>query len=210
MRARHLWVAIPVLAVLAACTTQRTGSSAPTNTSRSASGSNSSTPVLPPRPRELDLTYVNPCTDVLTMDQLHQLAYDLGYQRQPILGKSDIHGGPSCLFSSTDPPDQPSRDLASLVLISTSEGAEVWLTDPRRKPPPDKYRLVTVMGYPALVLPHPFIVDNCDLVVDVHKGQYLEVDSSPGTSKSGTSPDPYCAEAQKVAGMIIQNLSARK
>jgi hypothetical protein len=86
-------------------------------------------------------------------------------------------------------------------------GAEVWLTDPDRKRNANLARKTTISAFPALVLPHPSIVDNCAVVVDVHDGQYLEVDSSPSGGAKGTSPDPYCAEAQRVAEMAIQTLS---
>ena len=221
MRTHRLLVAAALLGALTACTVEKTGSPNPgnggqsrsntANSSRAPSSSSTSTArVLPQRPRELDLTGVNPCTDVLTRDQLHQLAYDLGYQRKPQAGKSDIHGGQACLYASTSPPDQPSRDIASLITISTSEGAEAWLNDPRRKRSPDQYRVTTILGFPALILPNPAVVDNCDVVVDVHSGQYLEVNPSSGGSKRGTSPDPYCAEGQRVAELVVQNLLARR
>jgi hypothetical protein len=66
------------------------------------------------------------------------------------------------------------------------------------------------MEFPALVLPNPSFVDNCAVVVDVHDGQYLEVDSSPSGGAKGSSPDPYCTEAQRVAGLAIQTLSTRR
>lgn len=218
MKVRRLLVAAAVVCMVAACTSETTGSPSPQNTGRSStsappttstSSSRSTEHPLPPRPRDLDISGVNPCTDVLTRDQLRKLAYDLGYLEKPIAGKSPIHGGPLCGYASSNPPDQLSRDLGSLVIISTSEGADVWLTDPQRKRPPDKYHLATIAGFPALVLPNPVIVTNCAIVVDVHDGQYLQVDSSSNDGK-GTSPDPYCAEAQRVAGMVMENLLARR
>jgi len=109
-----------------------------------------------------------------------------------------------------NPFDQPSRKIGSLISISTSEGAEAWLTDPRRKTSADLHRKASVAGFPALILPHPSFVDDCAVVVDVHDGQYLEVDSSPGGDAEGTSPDPYCSEAGRVSGIVLRNLSARK
>lgn len=218
MKVRRLLVAAAMVCMVAACTSETTGSPSPRNTGRSntpaprttsTSSSRSTERPLPPRPRDLDISGVNPCTDVLTRDQLHKLVYDLGYLDKPIPTKSLIHGGPVCGYASSNPPDQPSRDLGSLVIISRSEGAEIWLTDPQRKRPPDKYRLTTIAGFPALVLPNPVIVTNCAIVVDVHDGQYLQVDSSANDGK-GTSSDPFCAEAQRVAGMVMENLLARR
>lgn len=164
---------------------------------------------LPPRPRDIDLTNVDPCRDVLTRDQLHQLAYDLGYQRAPQPDTSRIDDARTCVYSSSTPLDQPSRDIGSLVAISTSAGAEIWLSDSRRNRT-NPARQTTVDGFPGLIMPHPRIVDNCAVVIDVHDGQYLEVESSPSGGVKGTSPDPYCAEAQRVGEMVLQNLSGRK
>jgi hypothetical protein len=164
--------------------------------------------LLPPRQRELDLTGVDPCKDLLTDKQLRELVYDLGYERSPRPSTSDIHDGPGCSFSSSRPRDQQTRDIGSLVGVSVTEGAEAWLTDPARKPdkPPE---IVDIEGFSALVLPHPKLPDNCMVVVDTAESQYLEVSSSPDTGE-GTSVEPYCAEAERVAGMAIQTLSASR
>lgn len=214
MRVSRLAFAAAMIGMAVACGTEKTGNANPGRTDPpSGSTSSRATPpsdqLLPPRPRDLDLAGVDPCKDVLTDNQLHDLAYDLGYQRAPIAGTSAIDNVPICGYSSESPPDQPSRDIGSLIGISLSAGAEVWLTDPARKSSADLARQANIAGFPALVLPHPRIVDNCTAVVDVHEGQYLRVDSSSSGSVKGTSPEPYCAEAQRVAAMVIQTLDAR-
>jgi hypothetical protein len=158
----------------------------------------------------LDLTGVDPCSyDVLTQQQLHQLAYDLGYQRKPGPGTVGFDNGRSCGYSSSTPPDQPSRNIGSIVVISTSAGAEIWLTDPNRQGSGKRARRTTIAGFPALVMPHPRFVDNCAAVVDLHEGQYLMVESTPD-GFDDTKVEPYCAEAERVAGMAVQTLSARR
>jgi Protein of unknown function (DUF3558) len=213
-------VAVAVLGMLAACTTSNAGNPTPepnsppsratTSVSTTSTTPSSTTRLLPPRPRDMDLTSVDPCKDVLTQDQLRQLAYDLGYQRAPGPGHVVTDNGRTCTYSSSRPTDQPSRDIGSLVIVSTSAGAEVWLTDPGRKSSADLARMTTVAGFPALVLPNPSFVANCAVAVDVNDGQYLGVQSRPSGGAEGTSPDPYCAEAQHVAELIVQNLLARK
>jgi hypothetical protein len=214
MSVRRLAPAAAALVVIVACSAEKVGNPAPERTSRSSDTTPSTTTtstsrLLPPRPRELDLSGVDPCTDVLTDNQLHELAYDLGYQRAPIPNTSAIDNARTCGYSSESPPDQASRDIGSLVAISLSAGAEAWLTDPARKTSADRARQAKVGEFPALVLPNPQVVDNCTVVVDVHERQYFRVDSSSSGSVKGTSPEPYCTEAQRVAGMIIQTLSAR-
>lgn len=209
---------IAAVALLAGCTVRSSGDPAATST-----GSDSSDPsagdgtettdakfadLLPPRPRELDLTGVDPCKDLLTDQQLRELAYDLGYARPPQPDHSDIHGGPDCTFSSTGLSGGTDRNMASLVGISTSEGALAWITDPARVPD-TRPEVVTIEAFHALVLPHPKLADNCMVVVDTAEGQYLEVTSSQATGE-GTSPDPYCTEAERVAGMAIQTISASR
>jgi Protein of unknown function (DUF3558) len=221
MKVHRLLVVAIVIGTLAACTSETVGSPSTQNTRRSSSpapGTTTSTSTttsrspersLPPRPRDLDLTGVDPCKDVLTRDQLRRLVYDLGYLDKPIATRSVINGGPACTYASQFPPDQPSRGIGSLVVISTSEGAEVWLTE-ARKPSPDKYRLTSIVGFPALVMPHPVLLDDCAVVVDVHAGQYLQVNSNPTHRQVNGPAEPYCAEAQRVAGMVMETLLARR
>jgi hypothetical protein len=164
--------------------------------------------LLPPRPRELDLTGVDPCKDLLTERQLRELDYDLGYARPPKSGHSDIHGGPDCTFASNGGAGGSSRNVRSLVGISTTEGALTWITDPARTPDA-RPEVVTVRGFSALVLPNPKVPGNCAVVVDTAEGQYLDVSSSQDDGE-GTDPEPYCEEAEHVAGMAIQTISASR
>jgi hypothetical protein len=204
-----------VLVALSGCAVSRGGDPAPVGSTSPASTSPTSettdprfADLLPPRPRELDLTGVQPCTDLLTGQQLRELDYDRGFVRPPPADRSDIHGGPNCLFGSTALTGGPNRNMSSLVGVSTSEGALAWVTDPLRTPK-DQPDVVTVEGFSALVLPHPRLPDNCLVVVDTAQGQYLEVDSSPDTGQGG-GYDLYCAEAERVAAMAIQTLSATR
>jgi len=214
MRSRLLTIVTVAFAAITACTASRTGAPDPENKPSSSTQTSSVAPsttarLLPPRPRSLDLSRVDPCMDVLTKPQLRQLAYDLGYQREPQPNTSAIDNARNCTYSSSAPPDQPSRDIGSLIAISLSAGAETWLTDPTRGGSAERARSATIEGFPALVMPHPRIVDNCAVVVDVHDGQYFLVASSPSGGAEGASPEPFCAEAQRVAEMVIQTLSAR-
>ena len=117
---------------------------------------------------------------------------------------NDISGEPDCAFDSSK------RALGSLITFVKNGGAEVWLTDPdhKTKVPPTT---TTVAGFPALqitVMPDSTLADQCTIVVDVHDGQYIEVfsSSSPGGPKGST---PYCAEAKRVASMVIETAENR-
>ncbi|MGB3439467.1 MAG: DUF3558 domain-containing protein [Actinophytocola sp.] len=204
MSIRHLLV-VCALVVLTGCAVSNTGDPATDGPHSSDSSDSRFADLLPPRTRELDLSGVDPCTDLLTIQQLRELRYDLGYARPPLADHSDIHGGVDCTFSSTGSAGGVGRNLRVLVGISTTEGALTWVTDPNRTPEtrPD---VVTVDRYSALVLPHPLLPDNCLIVVDTAEGQYLEVWVSPALGED-ESVDPYCAEAARVAGMAIQTIS---
>lgn len=199
-------VTTAVIAAAAGCAVRSGGDPVPTSTT--ASSDTRFADILPPRPAELDLRDVDPCSDLLTTGQLRELRYDLGYARPPRPDNSDIHGGPDCTFSSTGGAGGVDRNVRTLVGISTTEGALAWVTDPRRAPDtrPD---VVTVSGFSALVLPHPKLPDDCLLVVDTAENQYLEVAASPAVGEE-PSADPYCAEAERVAGMAIQTISATR
>ena len=203
MNIRIIVMAAAVVVAVAGCGVRSSGAPLPATTSGPSDARFAD--LLPPRSGELDLTGVDPCADLLTEGQLRELRYDLGYARPPRPDHSDIHGGPDCTFSSTGGAGGVDRNIRTLVGISTSEGAMTWVTDPYRAPEqrPD---VVTVDRFSALVLPHPKITDNCLVVVDTAEGQYLEVSVSPAVG-ADTSPDPYCVEARRVAGMAIRTIS---
>lgn len=166
--------------------------------------------LLPHRTRELDLSDVDPCADVLTEQQLWDLDYDLGLLRPPRPSRSNIHGGPECTFASNGGAGAgvTNRNVSSQVGISTTEGASAWLTDPAREPR-ERPEVVNVQGFSALVLPNPKFPDDCLVVVDTAEGQYLGV-SSGESSGSADDPAPYCQEAERVAGFAIQTVEGRR
>jgi hypothetical protein len=205
---RAVVVVVVALATTTACSVRGSGEPRPETSPARESSDPRFADLLPPRPRELDLRNVDPCKDLLTDQQLRELDYDLGYARPPKPDHSDIHGGPDCTFASNGGTGGPSRNVRSLLGISTTEGALAWVTDPARTPDtrPD---VVAIQGFFALALPNPKFPDNCKIVVDTAEGQYLEV-SSARDSGEGTSAEPYCEEAEHVADMAIQTISASR
>jgi hypothetical protein len=203
---------VGVLAMLAGCADDVSGEpSSGGDPSASPTGETSDpkyADLLPPRPRELDLTGVDPCADLLTDQQLRELDYDLGYARPPLPGKSNIHGGPDCTFASNGGAGGSDRNVSSLVGISTTEGASTWVTDPAREPD-TRPEVADIEGFSALVLPNPRFPDDCLVVVDTAEGQYLQVSSGESTG-GADDPAPFCQEAKTVAGMAIQTVSASR
>jgi len=206
----RLVAAAVVLALTAGCGVARSGAN-PTKPPTPTSVTTTSADLLPPRPRDLDLTGVDPCAQVLTDQQLRELSYDLGYRSAPIAGEDGISGGPSCMFASAHPifENEIDRNLVTRVIVSTSEGAEAWLTDPLRSSAAELSRQTVVEGFPALVIPHPEFGDYCSVAVDTADGQYL-LAAVTRYSGDDTTYDPYCAEARRVTAMGIRTLSASR
>ncbi|TDQ05244.1 DUF3558 domain-containing protein [Labedaea rhizosphaerae] len=195
--------------VVTSCTDSAQGqpTSATSVTSDTSAGStttgSTTSRVLPPRPRDIDLTGIDPC-DMLTKSQAREMEYDKGYQRPPQHDTNDVTGAPSCSFSSST--------SGSGLLISpvTTEDASVWLTNPERETvnPPEK---TTVDGFPALrIKPKPTddLPNNCHLIIDVHDGQYIDIFVN-NLSGEPAPASTYCTEADKVAGLAIETTGSR-
>jgi uncharacterized protein DUF3558 len=156
---------------------------------------------LPPRPRDIDLTDVDPCT-LLTSAQLGELQYDPNVHSPMVDAITD---SPTCAYVS------PGRNVSAMVSTVRGERASDWLTDPQRHPflPP---KPITVAGFPALqVLPTPNArsLGGCVVVVDVHDGQYLMVQSTITDRYSDVvepDPRPYCAEDETITEKVIDTL----
>lgn len=160
--------------------------------------------VLPPRPRDIDLTGTDPC-EMLTKDQAREMTYDKGYQRPPMHDTNDVTGAPDCSFSSS------TSGHGLLIAAVTTEDASVWLTNPDRETvdPPQK---TTVVGFPALRFepkPTDDLPDNCHLIIDVHDGQYIDIFVND-LNGDPAPPSTYCAEADKVAPLAIETAENRR
>lgn len=212
MNTRAALLLTATLVALSACAVDVSGEPRPGRKSSTPPTSRTSdskfADLLPPRPRELDLADVDPCAELLTNQQLRDLNYDLGYARPPTPGRDDIHGGRSCVFASNGGSGGVDRNVGTLVTISTTEGALAWVNDPARTPA-RRPEVAGIEGFYALVLPNPKLPNNCLIVVDTAKGQYLDVSSGASTGK-GPGPEPYCEEAKRVAGMAIQTISTSR
>lgn len=206
MSIRNFAVVSCSLAMLTGCAVQSTGDPASTKEPRKPNSTVTNTSdspfadLLPPRSRELDLSGVDPCTGLLTDQQLRELDYDLGYARPPKADRSRIHGGPTCTFSSSELSGGTNRNMLTLIGISTTEGA---LTTVTSTTPPE---VVAIQEFSALVLFNPILPDSCLIVVDTADGQYLDVSSSPVISE-GTDREPYCDEAERVARMALETIT---
>lgn len=154
---------------------------------------------LPPRPREIDLTDVDPCT-LLTGPQLVQLQYDGPGPPAPF--SDPLTHSPACAFPTRK------EKLASSVSVVRGEDASAWLGK-RAKRPVIQPIVIDVGGFPAVqtvAQKNTPEEERCAVMVSVHDGQYVMVNSFSSTAWR-TTEDGYCAEARTVAGDVIQTLA---
>jgi hypothetical protein len=155
---------------------------------------------LPPRPRDLTVDGVEPCT-LFTKAQLNQLRSELQLDKPPkaYTSKDTHYKAPTCgLEQSREPFD--SIDL----MVVTSEGAETWLSGDRNV---DAWQ-VSVGGYPAVDYKLKGSDDaECVTSVDVADGQQMIVDFIPLERRDYKQ---LCQTTEKVAGMALQTLQTLK
>ncbi len=181
---------LPLVAcVLAAgCTTAVEGTpSAPTGV------------LLPPRPREVRLDGVDPCS-LLTPEQRAELGLD-GVPRytDPY---AELFGGnvPTCTITGLT-----REPIAVGIGVVTSAGIERWQSGDLAA----DVRPTTIAGFPAVVAVPRHLTDYCSVEVDVAAGQLLDVQFSDG---GGTPPIPQtelCQRAVQVAEQSTASLLTR-
>jgi hypothetical protein len=189
------WVPIGglVVALLAACTAQQAGQA---TGSGGASGTSApvrpSTLSLPPRPRNLPLTGIDPCS-LLTATQQAKLGVDPGVEGHP-----DVNWhNPQCGFQLTDPGTLPSYNVQTV----TSAGIQFWLNPLLA----NNTTPVDIGGFPAVdVTSKAKVADGCQTVVSVADGQMLIVqfDFPP----TGTTATKSCVNTEQVAAAAVATL----
>ncbi|MFB9904652.1 DUF3558 domain-containing protein [Allokutzneria oryzae] len=198
-RCREILVCVALLASVTACggavvqgeSSITTGEPTTTRPSRA----------LPPRPRDIPLAGVDAC-QVLTDDQLRQLGYSL--KRSPVANNRT--GESQC-----DVANQfgSAPNYGTLITVSTSEDASVWLSPERQGDIASNLR-TTIEDFPALKLTGKTFKDNCQIIVDVADGQHLDILTNSATGARSENPEPFCTQSQTIAEMAIRTLSARK
>lgn len=182
-----------VVALLAACSgQQQPGQATPAASSGTIAPTHLSTLSLPPRPRNVPLTGIDPCS-LLTSAQQHALGVDPGVEGQPDVNWHD----PQCGFQLTNPGTLPSYNVQTV----TNEGIQYWL-DPLLA---NNTRPVDIGGFPAVDVTSKATVSNsCQTVVSVADGQMLIVqfDFPPISTTAAQS----CVSTEQVASAAIATL----
>jgi hypothetical protein len=155
----------------------------------------SPTTEIPPRPRELKLDGIKPCS-LFTPAQLAQLRNEFQLDREPRpYTTGDYFKAPACDLEQSREP----FNTFALMLITT-EGIEPWLSGKRNV---DAW-LTSVGGYPAAGYKLAGSDDDeCAIAVDVAEGQQMTVDFMPFERKDYRE---LCQMTERVAGMALQTL----
>jgi Protein of unknown function (DUF3558) len=197
------------LALVGGCTDATGGVATPSgsggsngsSTSTTSSGGVSPTVQIPPRPKDLPLGGVQPCS-LFTKAQLSQLK--ITEQPSPKTGSGHFTGLACDLEIST-----LDTFRSYEVVAITNEGIGAWLTGKRNV----EAKLAEVAGYPAATYwfrgAEGTKTIDCATSVDVADGQQLMV-TADNDSKHSFTLDQLCQMAETAAGMAVQTLQSLK
>lgn len=201
--AEFLVGAMLITMTLAACTSPQQGVATASEHGSTTSGYQAPTNgagdiSLPPRPSDVPLTGVNPCS-LLTPAQRTTLGVDPGRVGLPAQAAND---SPTCDFRFAD--DTPGAEYD--VAVDTVEGIQLYL-DPSLA---DDLAQVTVAGFPALdiTLKPPDLLQGCTTAVSVADGQMFMVDL--GQPARGTTTAQSCADTERVAAAVLATAKTLK
>jgi uncharacterized protein DUF3558 len=207
MRIRHpgRLVAVIGIAIVIVVGIALTGSRSPIFTANDPVGrptpTSSRAPVVPitpttvalsPRPRDLSLDRVAPCS-VLTKSQ--RTALSLDDTPTPYVD-TEFDKAAACTIRGIE-----SGTVARLALV-TDMGVDVWLDDTAQV----DARSITVAGWPALLVRTPGLDDACNVEVDTAAQQFLDVMFRDGGNTPPIAQDTLCQGAQRVAEAAVASL----
>ena len=152
--------------------------------------------LLPPRPREVRLDGVDPCS-LLTAEQ----RAELGLTSEPRASTKYVELFRGQVATCTMRGQDPAPVLLGLSTVTTV-GIERWREDDlveRTEP-------TTAAGFPALTAVPLQLTDYCSVEVDVAVGQLLDVQFGSGGTNASISQRELCRLAQKSADAAMATL----
>jgi hypothetical protein len=155
---------------------------------------------LPPRPREVRLDGVDPCS-LLTEQQ----RAELGLDGRPLFSKAPVglYPGadvPACDISGFEP-----RAVSTGISLVTTVGIERFTSGELAA----EIRPISVQGFPAVVAVPTRLTDYCTVIVDVARGQLLDVQFATGGRQPPIPQPQLCRDAENVAGEVMRSLLGR-
>ncbi len=152
--------------------------------------------LLPPRPREVRLDGVDPCS-LLTEEQFASLGFDGPPLRsEPVV---ELFQGvvPTCTVTGFS-----SRPAAIGIGMVTTIGIERWRDDDLAV----EITRTVVAGFPAVVAMPTRSNKYCSVDVDVASGQLVDVQVLDGGGHPALSQRDLCARAAQSAALIVEAL----
>ena len=155
---------------------------------------------LPPRPREVRLDGVDPCS-LLTEEQRAELGLDgpVVFSQTPV-GLYPGADVPACDIGGFEP-----RAVAVGISLVTSVGIERFTSGELAA----EIRPISVRGFPAVVAVPVRYTDYCTVVVDVAAGQLLDVQFATGGRQPPIPQPQLCRDAETVAEAVMATLLGR-
>jgi hypothetical protein len=190
-------VAVLVISVAGAVLLAACGASPTAGTGETSAAPGSSEPVLPPRPREIDLTDVDACT-LLTPEQQRRLGTDTPPEFTRYL---DRYGNRRCDYGKR----LSSPRFGYSLKVVTQEDVTVYLSGQRDV----TAQVVSVAGFPAVENHPPGDERGCFVDVSTKEGQYLSIQYSESTGSHDTT-EVACEKARVVAELAMQTLLTQR
>lgn len=150
---------------------------------------------IPPRPRDLSLDGLDPCT-LFTDAQLTTL--NIEDVEPGTSGSGQYSGLAECALEVAEP------FVEYGILAATNEDVGEWLTGKRNV----DAKLISIGGYPAAEFNTKGVDTDCVVAVGVAEGQHLQVEMTPWDD--GFSQEDICRGSEQVAEMALQTLQTLK
>jgi hypothetical protein len=193
-------MAVGIMIAISGCTTTQGGNAIPAahRSTNQVPTNGAGRITLPPRPHDVSLTGVDPCS-LLTPAQQTTLAVTAGRPGPPA---QLANNSPTCDFRFAD--HTPGAEYS--IAVDTAEGIQLYL-DPMLA---DVIEPATVSGFPALdiTLRPPDLLQGCTTAVSVANGQMFTVNL--GQPARGTTTAQSCAKTEEVAGAVLATAQTPK
>jgi hypothetical protein len=188
-------IALSALALVAGCTATSSGKPGAQSPPPGTATAGDDSP-LPPRPRDIGLDGVNPCT-LWTADQLAALALMPNPRRSVTTAGDDI-----CHFDALD--QEPPEITLSVATIVDHDAANMYLPD-------HGDTIIDVARFPAVRSPaDPAGLRPCQVLVSTAPGQTLEITLDYSSTKNHLSTEQACELTVKAATLAMQTLQSQR
>nr|WP_246106832.1 DUF3558 domain-containing protein [Pseudonocardia kunmingensis] len=155
---------------------------------------------LPPRPREVRLDGVNPCS-LLTEGQRARLGLD----GRPVLSQAPVGLYPGGDVVACDIRGFEPRAVAAGISLVTTVGVERFTSGDLAA----EIRRTAIHGFPAVVAVPTRLTNYCTVIVDVAVGQLVDVQFRDGGRTPPIPQGQLCRDAEAVAADVMMTLLDR-